>query len=52
MITKKVISIYGSHDASATFIDKKGDLRVYEYERYLKKRYAMYSSNFDSRKNM
>ncbi len=43
----EVISIYGSHDASITFIDKNNDIRVYEYERFVKKRYAMFSSRFD-----
>lgn len=48
----KTIAIYGSHDASVTFVDKNKKLRVYEYERYVKKRYAMYSSRFDSRDGM
>jgi carbamoyltransferase len=48
----KTISLYGSHDASATFIDKYNNLRVYEYERFVKKRYAMFSSDFDSRPGM
>lgn len=48
----KTLSIYGSHDASITFIDKNDTLRVYEYERYVKKRFAMFSSNFDSRAGM
>lgn len=53
MINKEqVIAIYGSHDASVTFIDKKGELRVYEYERYVEKRYAMYSHRFDNRSDM
>jgi carbamoyltransferase len=43
----EVISIYGSHDASLTFIDKNNNIRVYEYERFVKKRYAMFSSRFD-----
>jgi len=43
----EVISIYGSHDASITFIDKNNTIRVYEYERFVKKRYAMFSSRFD-----
>lgn len=48
----QVIAIYGSHDASITFVDKQGDLRVFEYERFVEKRYAMYSSRFDSRSDM
>jgi predicted NodU family carbamoyl transferase len=45
----QVISIYGAHDASVTFIDKNKNLRVYEYERFVKKRYALYSSRYDNR---
>lgn len=48
----KVLSIYGSHDAAISFIDKTGELRVYEYERFVKKRYAMFSSQFDGRQDM
>jgi carbamoyltransferase len=48
----KVLSIYGSHDASVTFIDKNKKLRIYEYERFVKKRYAMFSSRFDSVEGM
>ena len=47
MKKENILSIYGSHDASVTFIDKNGDTRVYEYERFVKKRYAMFSSQFD-----
>lgn len=46
---EKTISIYGSHDASVTFIDKNKKIRIYEYERFTKKRFAMFSSSFDSR---
>ena len=46
---EQVISIYGAHDASVTFIDKNKNLRVYEYERFVKKRYALYSSMYDHR---
>ena len=48
---KNVLSFYGSHDASVTFIDRKGDIKVLEYERFVKKRYAMYSDRFDRREN-
>ena len=41
-----ILSIYGSHDAAATFIDKTGKLTVLEYERFVKKRYAMLSKLF------
>ncbi len=52
MTEKNTLSIYGSHDASVTFIDNKNQLRIYEYERYVKKRYAFFSSEFDNRYNM
>ncbi len=52
MDKNKTLSLYGSHDSSVTFIDKNGILRVYEYERYVKKRFAMFSSQFDSRGGM
>lgn len=48
----KTIAIYGSHDSSISFIDKSGSLRVYEYERYVKKRFGMFSSSFDTRSGM
>jgi len=53
MITpEEVIAVYGSHDASITFIDKNKNIRVYEYERFVKKRYAMFSSQFDYRSDL
>ena len=42
-----VLSIYGCHDASVTFKDKTGRLRVYEYERHAKVCNAMYSEHHD-----
>lgn len=51
MKPEQTISIHGSHDASITFIDKNNKLRIYEYERFIKKRYAMFSSAFDNRKD-
>ena len=48
---KKTLSIYGSHDAGATFIDSKNKLRVLEYERFVGVRYSMYSDRFDKRKD-
>ena len=49
MDPKNTLSIYGSHDASVVFYDKSNILRVLEYERFVKKRYAMYSEMFDRR---
>jgi carbamoyltransferase len=47
-MNNKLLSIYGSHDAAATFIDNEGKLRILEYERFVKIRYAMFSSKYDS----
>ena len=44
--TDNILSFYASHDAAATFIDKKGDLRVFELERFADIRYAMFGSQF------
>jgi len=46
-VMKKVLSIYGCHDASVTFVDRGGRLRIYEYERHAKVRNAMYSERHD-----
>ena len=48
----KTLVIYGSHDASITFIDKNEELRVFEYERFVKRRYSMFSSSFDYRETL
>lgn len=44
---KNILSFYASHDSSATFIDKNGDLRVLELERFANIRYAMFSSEHE-----
>lgn len=44
---QKTISFYGSHDASVTYVDDTGTFRVLEYERFVRKRYAMFSDRFD-----
>lgn len=46
---KNILSIYGGHDASVTFVDKQDRVRVIEVERYVKQRYASLSSNYDNR---
>lgn len=47
-MNNKLLSIYGSHDACATFVDKNGNLKILEYERFVKIRYGMFSSRFDT----
>jgi carbamoyltransferase len=44
-----VLSFYGSHDCSAVYVNKNGNVKILEYERFIKKRYAMYSDRFDYR---
>lgn len=38
-----ILSFYGSHDSSATFVDKNNQLVVLEYERIAKQRYAAFN---------
>jgi carbamoyltransferase len=49
---ENTLAIHGSHDAGITFIDRNNDLRIFEYERFTKRRFAMYSSQFDHRENI
>ena len=46
---ENTISFYGSHDSSVTFIDKNNRIRVIELERFVKKRYAAFSSSLSHR---
>lgn len=39
-----ILSFYASHDSAATFVDKQGNLRVLELERFANNRYAMFGS--------
>ena len=41
-----VLSIYGAHDSSVTFIDKFGKIRIFEYERFVKVRYAAFTKKY------
>ena len=50
ILPEETISINGSHDCSCTFIDKNKKLRIYEYERFVKIRYAMFSKRFENHK--
>lgn len=42
-----VLAINGGHDASVTFVDKNNKLRIFEYERFVKKRYAIYTKSYN-----
>ncbi len=49
MSKEQVLSIYGSHDAAATFIDKDDNIKVLEYERFVNKRYGSFKKTMDAR---
>ena len=40
-LNTKVLAINGCHDASVTFVDKNKNLRIFEYERFCKKRFGI-----------
>jgi len=46
---KNTLSIYGSHDASVTFIDKNNQLKVLEYERFVNQRYGAFTETMEHR---
>jgi carbamoyltransferase len=46
-----ILSIYGAHDSSVTFIDKFGKLRIFEYERFVKVRYAVFTKQYGGYEN-
>lgn len=43
----KIIAMHGGHDCSITFIDKDNQIRIFEYERFCKERFAMFTFNRD-----
>jgi len=47
-----VLSLYLSHDAAATYIDKKGKVKVLEYERFVKQRYAAFTKTLSYREGI
>lgn len=44
----KYISLYGSHDSSLCFNPSPNEFRIYEFERFLKKRYCSLNEESDS----
>jgi carbamoyltransferase len=46
-LNSKILSINGCHDASVTFVDKNGELRIFEYERFCKKRFGIFKKEAD-----
>ena len=49
---ESVLSIYGSHDASVTFIDKNNELKVLEYERMVNQRYGAFTKSMSKRRGL
>lgn len=43
----KVLAMNGCHDAAVTFVDKNGKVRIFEYERFCKKRFGIFKSDHD-----
>jgi carbamoyltransferase len=48
-MNSKVLAINGCHDASVTFVDNNGRIRIFEYERFCKKRFGIYKSSDDGK---
>jgi len=46
-MNSKIIAINGCHDASITFVDKNNQVRVFEYERFCKKRFGIFKEDAD-----
>ncbi len=44
----KIIAMHGGHDCSITFIDKENRIRIFEYERFCKERFAMFTFDRDN----
>lgn len=51
-MNSKILAINGLHDASFTFVDKNDRVRIFEYERFCKKRYAIFSQICDKDGNI
>lgn len=47
-MNSKVIAINGCHDASVTFVDKNNQVRIFEYERFCKKRFGIFKKDADN----
>jgi carbamoyltransferase len=47
-IRSDVLAINGGHDASVTFVDKNETIRIFEYERFIKKRYAIFTKTYSN----
>ena len=47
-----ILSLYLSHDAAATYIDKNNKLKVLEYERFVKQRYGSFTKTMEEREGL
>ena len=52
MPKENILSVYLSHDASASYIDKTGNLKVLEYERFVKQRYGSFTRTMSAREGL
>jgi carbamoyltransferase len=47
-MNSKILAINGYHDASVTFVDKNDQVRIFEYERFCKKRFGVFRQRDDN----
>ncbi len=47
-MNSKILALNGYHDASVTFVDKNNQLRIFEYERFCKKRFGVFRQRDDN----
>ena len=47
-----ILSLYLSHDAAATYIDKNDKIKVLEYERFVKQRYGAFTHTMSNREGL
>jgi len=47
-MNSKILAINGYHDASVTFVDKDNQIRIFEYERFCKKRFGVLKKEDDN----
>jgi len=47
-----ILSLYLSHDAAATYIDKDDKIKVLEYERFVKQRYGAFTHTMSNREGL
>ena len=49
---ESILSLYVGHDSAAAYINKDDELKVLEYERFVKQRYASFTKGMDKREGL